>query len=28
MVVSSMHVSASGNYSYRVRRSLEIWHSL
>jgi len=23
MVVSSMHVSASGNYSYRVRRSLE-----
>jgi len=28
MVVSLMHVSASGNYSYRARRSLETWHSL
>jgi len=28
MVVSSMHVSESSNYLYRVRRSLEIWHSL
>jgi len=28
MVLSSMHVSASGNYSYGARRSLETWHSL
>jgi len=28
MIVSSMHVSASGNYLYRAQRSLETWRSL